>query len=346
MSNPNMMSLMHVSPKDLPNYLALMFEAGLVPFIRSSPGKGKSALLRQFAEDYNLVLLDIRLSMYESIAFTGPLFKDSGKARYLPTNLFPLETDEVPKGKNGFLILLDEFNHAEPDMIRASYKLILDRMVGEHKIHPQTYIALAGNCIDDNALANSTGTALNSRVTHLILNSSPEYWLDEIAPKFNCDYRIIGFLAANKEKLNDFDPEQEETSHCCERTWEKVARLLELQPDVDSIVPLIAGTITPGVAAEFIQFCKIYENLVTLNEILKDPTECRLPDDSPTRWALTTQLAKSITVDNSEGICTYVNRLPLQYIIIFMSMIKTRTELFSGKAISNLFTRLGKAAHQ
>lgn len=343
MSSIDMRSFFTVSPRDLPRHIATLFEAGLVPFVRSSPGKGKSALFQQFAEDFKLVLLDIRLSMYESSDFSGLPFRNEGRTEYLPTSLFPLDTDEVPTGMNGFLILLDEYNHAEPEMIRASYKLILDRMVGEHKLHPQAYVALAGNNVDDNALANNTGTALNSRVTHLILGSDLKHWLEDVAPTFNCDHRIIGFLSANPDKLNDFDPDQEETSFCCERTWHKVANLLNVNPSVEEITPLIAGTITPGVAAEFIQFCAIYKNLVKLEDVIANPLTCNLPDDSPTRWALTTHLAKSIDTTNARELFTYVNRLPMQYVVIFLSMLKGRLELFRIPEGTALLGRMGRA---
>ncbi|AMD43438.1 hypothetical protein ZC03_061 [Pseudomonas phage ZC03] len=61
----NLKNLYTISPKHAPAILEKLFEANLVPFLKSPPGRGKSALFRAFAEKWNLELIDIRLSMYE-----------------------------------------------------------------------------------------------------------------------------------------------------------------------------------------------------------------------------------------------------------------------------------------
>ena len=336
----NLRNMFTVSPKDLPNHMAKLFGANLVPFVRSSPGRGKSAIMSQFAKDYDLEFIDIRLSMYEVTDFVGLPFRDKDKTRYLPVDLFPLDDEEIPEGKNGWLILLDEFTHAEPEMIRASYKLILDRMVGQRKLHPNAFIALAGNNVDDNALANNVGTALNNRVTHLILGSDADYWTQEIATKFGFDHRIVGFISMNKDKLNDFNPEQDEHGYCTERSWEFVSRIISGSTDVNNLAPLIAGTISPGTAAEFVQFCDIYKNLISIKDVIKDPENCKIPDDSPTTWALTTHLAKEASVNNAKELAIYMERFPIQYCVIFLKLMDG--SLRSNKDIMKLYRRMGR----
>lgn len=346
MSSSSLKNMFAISPKHLLGHLTTLFGARLVPFVRSSPGMGKSAIYAQCAEQFDLEMIDIRLSMYSPEDFSGLPFRNAERQRteFMPMDLIPLEGDEIPEGKQGFLVLLDEFNHAEPEMVRASYKLILDRMVGQRKIHPNVFIALAGNNIDDNALANPTGTALNSRVTHLKLVSDPDWWVNDVAARFGYDHRVIGFIAANKDKLNDFDPDQDEHGFCCERTWEMVSKIILNSSDVDPYTPLIAGTITPGVAAEFIQFCKIYQELITVNDVVADPANCRMPTDSPTRWATVTYLAKQVNKNNASEICEYINRYQLQYSIIFASMVKDIKDVSSNPEFIKIVTRIGKAA--
>lgn len=320
----------------------LIFAARLVPFTRSSPGNGKSAIHRWIAKEFNLELRDIRVSMYETSDFTGLPWRGEKRTEYLPTSLFPLKGDTLPKGKNGWLIILDEYTHAEPEMIRASQKLILDRMVGENELHEDAYIALAGNNIDDNALAGAVGTAINSRVTHFKLKSNTDIWLEDVAIPFGFDHRIIGFLSNNKNKLNDFDPEQDDHSFCCERTWEFVSKLIQGKESVKHMVPAVAGTITPGIASEFIQFCAIYDNLVSVQQIEADPHNCPMPTDNPTRWALTTQLVGLMTDQNVDAICAYVDRFQVQYTIIFLRMISPASPLFSSPAVRGLLVKVGK----
>lgn len=339
----NTLNALHtVSPKDAPMILEKIFQTGLVPFLKSSPGRGKSAMFRDFAEKWNLELVDIRLSMYEPQDFTGLPFDDGERSKFKPFDLLPLEGDPLPKGKDGWLILLDEFSHAEPEMIRASYKLVLDRMAGQNYIHENALVALAGNSVDDNALANNTGTALNSRVTHLLLGSDAEYWTTQIAAPRGFDHRVIGFLSANKDLLNDFDPDQDDHSFCCERTWEFVSKLVTGEADVSRLAPAIAGTITPGVATSFIQFCDVYKDLISIDDVIDDPEGCHLPTESVTRWALVTHLAKEAKQDNIDPIALYVDRMPIQYAMIFLQMIRGDGALMRATNSRKLLNRLGK----
>ena len=54
-----------VNYKQARKYLSQVIMKGLVPFITSSPGVGKSAMVKDIAKEFNLKVVDIRLSMLE-----------------------------------------------------------------------------------------------------------------------------------------------------------------------------------------------------------------------------------------------------------------------------------------
>ena len=100
------------------------------------PGIGKSALAKLVADNFNLELIDIRLSQREPIDMAGWASKQGDTFTYLPYEEFPLEGAVPPSGKKGWLILLDEINQAQRQVLAASYQFILDRQVGKRKLHP------------------------------------------------------------------------------------------------------------------------------------------------------------------------------------------------------------------
>lgn len=53
---------MQVNSKQAKDMLASILKARLVPMLGGSPGIGKSAIVKQIAEEFNLELIDIRLS--------------------------------------------------------------------------------------------------------------------------------------------------------------------------------------------------------------------------------------------------------------------------------------------
>lgn len=347
-------ALYSVSPRDMFSTLEHLLRCNLVPFVKSSPGRGKSAIIRSLADHLNLKLIDIRLSMYEPQDFTGLPFRDGEWSRFLPfADFMPIEGTDLPvlldedgniiREYDGWLVLLDEFTHAEPEMMRASYKLILDRMVGSRNLHSNVKVILAGNSVSDNALANNPGTALNSRVTHITLASDAKFWYQDVAPMLNIDYRIIGYIANNELRLNDFDPDQDEHAFCSERTWEFVSNIIQGQKDVSKFSAMIAGTITPGISAEFVKFCEIYDTLNSLEDIIKDPENISIPTKSQILWATVTWLTREANAKNIDALSAYVNRMDIQFAIIFVRLISP--ELISGSVpnLLKLIARVGKA---
>ena len=80
----------------------------LVPYITGSPGIGKSSIISSIAQEFNLELIDFRLTTAEPVDLAGmPNFTADGKAYYAPFNVFPLDTDPLPKGKDGWVLFLN-----------------------------------------------------------------------------------------------------------------------------------------------------------------------------------------------------------------------------------------------
>lgn len=102
-----------------------VLKAGLVPMIAGSPGIGKSDLVRQLAEDFDLYVIDHRLSTSDPTDMSGLPATKGDKATFLPFDLFPTQDTELPINPktglkySGFLLFLDEINSA-PQSVQAA----------------------------------------------------------------------------------------------------------------------------------------------------------------------------------------------------------------------------------
>ncbi len=97
-----------VNPAQAVEFITEALFAGLVPMMTSSPGTGKSQIVKKIAKNLNLELIDIRLSQMESSDLNGlPRFTSDGKAEFVPFNTFPIESTPLPAGKDGWLIFLN-----------------------------------------------------------------------------------------------------------------------------------------------------------------------------------------------------------------------------------------------
>lgn len=321
-----MTDLYRCTPRQVKKFVTDCLFAGLVPFVQSSPGMGKSTIMRDVAKDLQLKMIDHRLSTSAPEDLSGlPRFDENGRAVFAPfADLFPLEDTPKPEGKEGWMLFLDEFNSASKSVQAASYKLILDRMTGQHRLHQNCVITAAGNLSTDRAITNPISTAMQSRVVHLEMQISFEEWLYDVALKQNYDSRIIAYLSQFPSKLMDFRPDHNEKTFCCPRTWEFVNALIRDKDVKDESAMLLAGTITSGTAVDFVQFTKVFHNLVTIKEIRANPVECRVPTDVGAKWAVISHMMEKITDENFDDLAVYADRFTIDFRILFYRSILVR----------------------
>lgn len=331
------------TPRQIRKHVIRCMQAGLVPFIQSSPAMGKSAIVRSIAEEYGLELIDHRLSTSAPEDMSGlPHFSD-GKASFLPFDTFPTENQELPAGKQGWLLFLDEFNSATKMVQAAAYKLVLDKMVGQFKLHPNVVIVCAGNLTTDRAITTAVGTAMQSRLIHLEMDLDLKEFLEDVAFPQRWDSRIIAFLSYKPSMLHDFKPDHNDKTFCAPRTWEFMNKLIKGNPISDEDAALYAGAITSGVAVDFIQFTKVYESIPKLNDIVKDAEHTPVPGDSATRYATITHLLEYIEDKNFDPISLYVDRLPSEFRVLFYrGLLIQKPELKKHSAFRRALVTLSK----
>lgn len=331
------------------NYVEITIKAGLTPYIVGSPGLGKSAMVKAIAKKYSLKLIDIRLAQEDPTGINGFPKIDNGRSTYLPPSIFPLETDPVPEGYVGWLIFLDELPSAPRATLAAAYKIILDRMIGEHKLHKNCVMIAAGNTMDDNAIVNDIGSAMKSRMIHIHVTTNADEYLD-FATKNNFDSRLIAYLAYQKHKVNtfeEFNNHSLDETFACERTWEFVSKLLaHIEPDQTKPIPyeytnLLVGTVGSS-AIEFVAFTQAFEKIPPLDRILKEPTEVFIPTESSTKYLVMTMLVNNATKENIDVIMDYINRYSKEYSLIFIKMLWSRDNSFlENKKVEKLFVEIG-----
>ena len=325
-----MTDLYRCTPRQVRGFIKDCLYAGLVPFVQSSPGMGKSSIMRSVADELQLKMIDHRLSTSapEDLSGLPEFFTDAGgnrAAHFVPFgDLFPLEETPVVPGHQGWMLFLDELNSASKSVQAASYKLILDRMTGHRKLHERCLITAAGNLATDRAITNAISTAMQSRVVHLEMQIHFEEWLYDVALKEGYDSRIIAYLSQFPSKLMDFRPDHNEKTFCCPRTWEFTNRLIKDREVTDTMSILLAGTITSGVAVDFVQFTKVFNSLVSIVEILQDPENCRIPNDIGSKWAITSHMMEKVTEENLDDLSTYINRFTIDFRILFFRSILVR----------------------
>lgn len=352
------------------NLVDIAINAGETPFLLGSPGIGKSAFMREVARMNNLLFIDVRLAGMDQTDIGGiPNFIDvtdaSGnvvgkRTSYIPNDMFPLQGmgDEkrllkwnkdgsakidAGTGKqdfyDGFLICLDELTSADEAVQAASYQLILDRQVGQHKLLDNVVLVACGNKATDGAIAGKLGTALQSRVITVEVAVHHKSWMSW-ASKVGINQMILDYLAWKPNFLHDFDPNVDQLTFPCPRTWEKLSNIMNLEGSyTDDVHTLALGTIGK-VAAEFKAFVAYYAKLPDIKKILADPSKADLPTEVGQVYALTGVISQAMVEEVGTTkigpLVTYLERMePEMQTVAMASALRKTKKLISDKAVSN-----------
>jgi hypothetical protein len=317
-----------VSTRELPKMLTDILYAGLVPFVSSSPGMGKSSIIGQVANDLNLELIDVRLAQLDVSDLCGFPAIQNGKTSFIPPDVFPIAKDPIPKGKDGWLLFLDEFTSASNAVAAAAYKIVLDHKVGQHPLHPHVAIVAAGNKTTDKAIVNRMGTAMQSRLVHFNLEVGNKDWIDWALVN-NIHHSIISFIEFRPTLLHNFNPNHVDNTFACPRTWSFVNSIIKDKQKLSTLdTTIIAGCIGEGPAREFKGYTDIFESLPKLTDIIKSPTTCQLTERPDVLYATSGLIAHNINKDNIESLAQYIERMPLEFqIITWINSIKRNASL-------------------
>lgn len=330
---------MLVNTRQAIEHTTTAMRAKLVTMIHGDPGIGKSSIVRAIADQFNLKLIDVRLSQLDPTDLNGFGTVQNDIARYIPFDTFPLQDTPLPvdrqgSKKQGWLLFLDELPSAALSVQAAAFKLTLDRMVGQKKLHKNVAMVCAGNLATNGAIVNRISTPMQSRMIHLELTVDPEAWT-QWASQNKLDYRVIAYLHNLPDKLHEFDPNHADKTFPCPRTWEFVSRLLAVSGSAPlrDLTALLAGAVGEGAARQFIMFSETLSELATIDEILKNPRKARLKNEPSLMYAASHLVATHARASNINTLMKYIHRMPFEFETITLQNILRRDESLKNERV-------------
>lgn len=311
-----------VLPSQAKEAIKICMHSGNVCHLTGSPGIGKSDIIKSVAKKFNLKVLDLRLSQCDPVDLMGfpNIDKGTGKSSYYPPDIFPLETDCIPEGYKGWLLFLDEFDSASRAVQASSYKIVLDKKVGNHNLHSKVFIVCAGNLQTDNAIVQELSTPMQSRLIHLELVPDFEEW-KEWAIENQIDDRIVAFLSYRVDLLHKFDPNHNDHTFPSPRTWEFASNIIKKTTNKDILFPLLCGTIGSGAAYEFHGYMDVWRHLPSKMDLETRGKYIEIPSDMGVLYAVANYLYSIIEDTNTKAIIGYMTRLPIEFQVVAMRRI-------------------------
>lgn len=274
------------------------------------PGIGKTELVKQIAALLGWPVIEFRANLREPVDLRGiptvEVLADGTKVtRWLIPDELPRESRDGPFG----IFFLDEMNTASQQMQAALFQLIHERKIGDYTLPEGWVIVAAGNAVSDRAAAQRMPTALRNRFSHFYLVADVDAWA-EWAVKNNVAPEFIAFARFRRELFDGETrglPVGDENAFLTFRSFTRASKFANA--DVDVRQDLIASDVGDAEAAEIDGFLRLYASLGTLDDIVRDPENAKVPTEPSELFAVATGLARLAKRSNFKQIMKYGERL-------------------------------------
>lgn len=345
-----------MSPSQIKKFVINCLLIREIPYISGPPGIGKSDIMEQIADEFNLKMIDVRLSqkLPEDLSGLPSLNEKTGKAEYNPFDTFPMEGDEIPDGYSGWMIFLDELSSASEEVFAAIYSLLLGHTVGGKKVHSKAVIVAAGNRSTDSAIARPLPDTLITRMLPAQMKVSSTDWLKWAASASDSNDTVIEFIKKYPDMLHstmDHNTREEVEPYPTPRGWRKVFKIVNLhektsnqikKPRRDSAgIPVTAQEVSGSPITEEIQammfaaigtaagqtFKEHYNENMQIPypwEVAQSPSSTKIPGTTMGKAKLTSDLADHFieTQEQSrDSILQFMNRMDKEHAALFAQIL-------------------------
>lgn len=266
--------------QDLKTSLEYLFKAQHTPFIWGQAGIGKSAVVKQYAQEKGYKFFPFYLGTQSDIGDIlglASFVKDENGSEIATTFATPLWLKDTidycnQNPDSGAVIFLDEFNRARKDILNGMFSLALDKTFHTLKLPANCHIVAAGNPpTDEHFVTDIDDTALMARFTHIKLEPTYDEWV-AYASNAGFDHTIMSFLSAQPELLEDVRKDFVLPVKVDRRSYERLNRLFKAGTPMELIEKLAVGIIGIERVVAYKLHLKQSEIPLTLEQVLSGTT--------------------------------------------------------------------------
>ena len=272
------------------------------------------------------MLCAVHLSQYDSVDLRGiPVpDKELGQTTWYPPTTLPFVGNDAFPDDRLILLVLDEVNAGMPSVIAACYQLLRgERRLGEFVLKSNVRIVAMGNRETDKGITNRMPLPLANGLTHFEVVSDVDVWC-QWAQSVGLPAVGIAFYQFRKPLLNTFDPSKPDKTFGTPRSSEKMLRYFMADMPVHIKQAAMAGAVGDGIAAEFWGFVDIWQKMIPLSQIIKDPHGTPVPEELSMCYAVAVNISGSLTRKNAAPLCAYLSRLSPEFEVLAWQLAMKR----------------------
>jgi len=283
------------------------YKTRLPLMIWGPPGSGKSATVRQVADEDNLEMIDLRLVQLDQLDLRGlPKVKVNDEEMDVMTFV---ASDILPRKGNGILFL-DEIVQASAAVINSASELILDRTIGKYKLPDGWSIVAAGNERKHRAGVHEMPSQIKNRMVHVELVPEAQPWVKN-AIKRGYDQSVVRYIQANQGSLYQFSADK--IAYPTFRTWEYVSKIMQSGAKGKVLRAMVIGSVGEAMGQDFISWIETNTILPSYEDVVADPHNVPIPKKAALRMRMAELVVAEAKVKDVMAVLSFFDRVSKDY---------------------------------
>lgn len=306
--------------------------------ITGQPGCGKSDIVKQACIDMKVKCIISHPVVSDPTDYKGLPAIVEGNAEFLPYGdlRMLLHADE----KTVFFI--DDLGQASPSVQAACMQLLLAREINGKKISDEITFVSATNRKEDRAAVGGILEPVKSRFKTIInLDVDVEDWC-VWAQKEDLPHQLISFIRFKPDMLTSFKPTKDIINTPTPRTVASVGFLQKEGLPNDFYYEVFKGSAGESFATEYTAYLNIFNDLITFEDIIKNPEKVKVPERQDTLYAVSGYIVYYTSIDNFSTVFKFIKRLPPEFQVMIIKGISSKekeifkTTEFNQWSINNM----------
>lgn len=258
--------------------------------VQGDMGSGKSSLLKMLAHDmprHTPCYFDCTTKDLGDIML--PMLKDlegNDFVRFAPNEELGVHLRDKP-----IILMIDEYGKANPAVKNALLRLMQERQVGSHKLHPESVVFATTN-LGAEGVGDLMLPHARNRITVVTSRKPSQMEWIEWGINNDVDPSLLGFCRDNPQLFHSFEdverpadnpyiyhPREQRESFVTMRSLESASDWLKERAYLDdqTVTAALMGTIGDRAAMDLMAFVKLADQLPSLKSIKDSPETATVP---------------------------------------------------------------------
>jgi len=318
--------------------------------VQGHAGTGKSSMLKVLAKDlpnHIPCYLDMSCLDLGDIMLPKVLSADN-HTNYV--SFAPNESIGIHHGKP-VILMLDEFGKANPSVKNAVMRLMLERKLGEHALHPDSLVFATTN-LGSEGLGDLLQPHHRNRITTIRMKKpSPVEWIEGFAINAGIHPAVIRWvhefgdtLFATFEEVSDpesnpyiYHPKSVRASFVTPRSLELASHWLHAKDNISkaTLKQALMGTIGARGGADLEAYIAIHDQLPKKKEIMSDPLGAKIPNNASATMMLVTNALIGMDREFVSPWMQYMSRLDTEAQGYFVMQVRNPKYDKKGMVMTN-----------